>query len=308
MIITHLFKRKSGQCFFGLALIALVWAIGSNVYARERPATGNGNHFLWSMETAKNSIYFLGSIHLLKKDSYPLAAEIENAYEDCTSIVFETDLDAMKEPAFQAMMLSLGLYPEGQTIEQDISRETYEALKEKVKAVGLPMAQFSRFRPWICGQTLTVIELQRLGFNVMYGIDTYFYGKARKDKKKMIFLESAEYQLKLLGEMDRHDQEDFLRQTLKDLEVIGEMASDMLNAWETGDIDGLNKMMTISFEDHPEIHDRLVTRRNRVWISKIINFAHQDGNVLVIVGAGHLIGKESVLELLEERGYKIRQR
>jgi uncharacterized protein YbaP (TraB family) len=308
MVITHLFKRKSCQWFFSLGLIALVWAFGSNLYARERTATGNGNHFLWSMKTAKNSIYFLGSIHLLKSDSYPLAAAIENAYEDCTSIVFETDLDAMNDPAFQAMMLTLGLYPEGQTIEQDVSRETYETLKEKMKAVGLPMAQFARFRPWICGQTLTVIELQRLGFDVMYGIDMYFYSKARKDKKKMIFLESAEYQLKLLGEMDRNDQENFLRQTLKELDVIGEMAPDMLNAWETGDIDGLNKIMTLSFEDHPEIHDRLVTSRNRAWISKINNLAHQDGNVLVIVGAGHLIGKESVLDLLKERGYKIRQR
>jgi len=111
-----------------------------------------------------------------------------------------------------------------------------------------------------------------------------------------------------LGEMDRNDQEDFLMQTLKELDVIGEMASDMLNAWETGDIDGLNEMITISFEDYPEIYDRLVTGRNRAWISKISNLAHQDGNVLVIVGAGHLIGKESVLDLLEERGYKIRQR
>ena len=186
MITTHLFKRKSGQWLFGLVLLSFVWVLVSNVYARERPAAGDENHFLWSMQTQKNSIYFLGSIHLLKKSSYPLAAEIENAYADCTNIVFETDLDAMKDPAFQALMLSLGLYPEGQTIEQDISRETYEALKEKVKSAGLPMAQFSRFRPWIFGQTLTVIELQSLGFNVMYGIDTYFYGKAKKDKKKMI--------------------------------------------------------------------------------------------------------------------------
>ncbi|MBW1707521.1 MAG: TraB/GumN family protein [Deltaproteobacteria bacterium] len=308
MIINYIFKRKSSQWLFGLVLLSLVWALGSTLDARERPATGNGNHFLWSMKTAKNLIYFLGSIHLLKRDSYPLAAEIENAYADCTSIVFETDLDAMKDPAFQALMLTLGLYPEGQTIEQDISEQTYEELKEKMKAAGLPMAQFARFRPWICGQTLTVIELQRLGFNVTYGIDMYFYGKARKDKKKMIFLESAEYQLKLLGEMDKDDQEGFLRQTLKELDVIEEMAPDMLNAWETGDIDGLNEIMAISFKDHPEIHDRLVTLRNRAWISKISNLAHQDGNVLVIVGAGHLIGKENVLHLLEERGYKIRQR
>ena len=308
MRISQLVKRKSSQWLFGLVLLSLVWALGSNVYARERVAAGNGNHFLWSMQTEKNSIYFLGSIHLLKKDSYPLAAAIENAYEDCTSIVFEADLDAMKDPGFQALMLSLGLYPEGQTIEQDISRETYEALKEKVKSAGLPMAQFSRFKPWIFGQTLTVIELQRLGFNVMYGIDTYFYSKARKDKKKMIFLESAEYQLKLLGEMDRNDQENFLRQTLKDLEVIEEMASDMLNAWEAGDVESLDEMINISFEDYPEIYDRLVTGRNRAWISKISSLAHQDGNVLVIVGAGHLIGKESVLDLLEERGYEIRQR
>ena len=44
-------------------------------------------HFLWSMEANGNTYYFLGSLHVMKGDAYPLAAKIENAYRDCEKII-----------------------------------------------------------------------------------------------------------------------------------------------------------------------------------------------------------------------------
>jgi len=53
---------------------------------------------------------------------------------------------------------------------------------------------------------------------------------------------------------------------------------------------------------------KLLLDRNRAWIPKLEEFLKSDKAVLVVVGAGHLVGKDSVVELLTAKGYKVEQR
>ncbi|MBW1770958.1 MAG: TraB/GumN family protein [Deltaproteobacteria bacterium] len=66
--------------------------------------------------------------------------------------------------------------------------------------------------------------------------------------------------------------------------------------------------MNISFKEHPDIYDRFVVERNKKWIPKIEPLINQDGNAMVIVGAGHLVGTKNLLDLLRAKGYRIEQR
>jgi uncharacterized protein YbaP (TraB family) len=95
---------------------------------------------------------------------------------------------------------------------------------------------------------------------------------------------------------------------LKDLELIGSMVTEMVSAWMRGDADKLGFLMNMSFEDHPDIYDRLVTQRNKNWMATIDRLSEQAENVFVVVGAGHLVGKESLLDLMKARGYRVDQR
>jgi uncharacterized protein YbaP (TraB family) len=169
------------------------------------------------------------------------------------------------------------------------------------------MATFERFKPWFCALTLGVMEIQRLGFDPAYGIDTHFHNKAKSDGKEIMGLESPEYQIDLFATMDDKDQEALLRQTLEELEVVGAMATEMVEAWKNGDVNKLDAIMKLSFKDYPDMYDRFVVTRNRNWVSIIDALAGQNKNVLVVVGAAHLVGKDSVLNLLKAKGYKIEQ-
>ena len=108
--------------------------------------------------------------------------------------------------------------------------------------------------------------------------------------------------------MNARDQNAFLGQTLKDLDVAAQMADDMLKYWKTGDVDNLYAIIFKSFEDYPQIENRLLRRRNIDWVKKIEEMMSEDKNILVIVGAGHLIGPDSVVALLEEKGYRVTQK
>ena len=301
-------RNRLRTTLFILCLSAILF-VSAGLHAQQSKQTTSPKHCLWLVETPLNrAVFLLGSLHVLKSDAYPLAKEINEAYSLSQKVVFETDLAAMLDPAVQARMLGLGLYPEGQNLFQNISDEMQSSLKKKMTDLGMPMEHFARFRPWFIAVTLTALELQRLGFSPDYGIDVHFYGRAGSDQKEIGFLETVDFQLDLLGKMTAHDQNAFLGQTLKDLDVATQMADDMLKSWKKGDADNLYKILFKSFESYPQIENRLLRRRNIDWVKKIEEMMAEDKNIFIIVGAGHLIGPGSVVTLLKEKGYKVKQK
>ncbi len=308
MPINSVSKKNKRQSLSVLVSIAVIFIFVNVAYAQKNLYVKPEQNFLWSVETERNTVYLLGSIHVLSGNSYPLPKAIENVYDCCEKIVFETDLDGMNGPASQKKMMTLGLYPEGQRLIQNISARTYGLLKDKVGATGLQMVQFDRFKPWLAALTLTSIELQKLGFDPNSGVDRYFFNKAKKDKKEMIFLETNENQINLIAKMSRRNQELFLREALKELEVIGTMSSDMVKFWKSGDVDKLESIIKISFNEFPDIYNRFFVQRNKRWILKIEKLMKHYDDVLIIVGSGHFVGADSIVELLRKKGYKVKKR
>jgi uncharacterized protein YbaP (TraB family) len=300
-------KFTSCLVWFVSFLLTFFFTTNLGLHAKSTAVQQTSRSSLWSIQTQSNTFYLLGSLHVLKQDAYPLAAAIGSAYADCRKIVFETDIAALQEPAMQAKMLQLGLYPQGSNLLQDLDGSTRKLLERKMSALGLPLEQFTRFKPWFMALTLTTLELQRMGFNPLYGVDVHFFNKARTDAKEIGFLESAELQLNLLGNMVKKDQIAFLNQTLKDLEIVNELAADLVKFWKTGNAQGLHELLFRSFKDYPHLHDRLLIQRNKKWVEEIEALIRENKNILFVVGAGHLVGPQSVVDLLEQRGYKVKQ-
>ena len=303
----HFFKYAFSFALFGFALLSAFFISESRLLAKSPTVQQTTKSCLWTVDTQSNKIYLLGSLHLLKQDTYPLAAAIEKAYADSRVIVFETDIAALQEPGAQAKMLELGIYPADQNLLENLDGNTRQLLEKKMSLIGLPLAQFSRFKPWFVALTLATLELQRLGYNPEYGVDVYFFNRANTDGKEIGFLEPTEFQINLLGNMVAQDQNDFLSQTLKDLEVVNELAGDLVRSWKDGDADRLHELLSKSFEDYPHLHDRLLIQRNKNWIQKIEGAMQLNKNVLFVVGAGHLVGPESVVDLLKKKGYQVKQ-
>ena len=85
------------------------------------------------------------------------------------------------------------------------------------------------------------------------------------------------------------------------------LLDEMLAAWKTGDLATLDRMVQDSFRDYPEMYGKFVTDRNRMWADKLEDMARKDRTCMVVVGTAHLAGKEGLLELLKEKGFRIEQ-
>ncbi len=303
----HFLKPASSFALFVIFLLTTLFVTILNLPAKTTAVQQTPKNCLWSIQTQSNKIYLLGSLHVLKQETYPLAAAIESAFADSQRIIFETDIAAMQDPAMQAKMLELGMYSEGRNLFQNLAGDTRRQLEKKMTELGLPLQAFSGFKPWFVALTLTTVELQRLGYNPQYGIDVYFFNKAQNGGKEIGYLEPPEYQISLLGNMAEKDQKDFLRQTLKDLELVSELAGDLVKNWKTGNADKLHELLHKSFKDYPDLNDRLLIQRNLKWVKEIEDAMRKNKNVLFVVGAGHLVGPESVVDLLRKAGYAVKQ-
>lgn len=307
MLRKFVLRSKFSIALFVCFLPAFFFTTPFGLQAKSAAVQQTSQSCLWTVQTPSNAINLLGSLHLMKPDDYPLSASIMKAYAESQVLVFETDLEAMQQPEVLMKIQQLGFYPQGENLLQNLDPGTRKRFEKKIADLGLPLEIYVRLKPWLVATDLAVQELKKLGFNPIYGVDVYFFNKAKADGKQIGFLEPPEFQINLLGNMDQQAQNNFLSQTLKDLEVVSELAGNLIRSWKDGDAHKLHELLNQSFKDYPGLHDRILIQRNKKWVKEIEGVMRKNKNVLFVVGAGHLVGPQSVIDLLEKKGYRVKQ-
>lgn len=278
-----------------------------SVSAGQTKSTERKKHSLWKISSNTDSIYILGSVHALKEDDYPLDTVIENVFDTSKKLYFEINLDTVDEKKLQQLTMAKGLYSGDQSLQKTLSKNTYEVTKKRLAGLGLNISQFEKFKPWFLAMTMTVLELQKLGFDANKGIDKYFYTKAKSFGKKVDGFETAEYQLSLLSDMSGNMEENFLLQSMAELDQMGAAMTLILDAWRSGDAKGLDSYLLKSLKEYPEIMNSLLIVRNKNWLPKIESLMGKSEKAMIILGTAHLVGKDGVIELLRQKGYKVEQ-
>ncbi len=297
--------RKNFILYLLLVLVLLIIP-GLTLPGAAESEQGNKN-FLWKVSKGEHHIYILGSLHLLRKDNYPLSESFDMAYEESDNIVFEVDPGVLKLPETTKMMLSKATLEGDKTLKSTLSDKSYELTKSKLEALGLNVLMLNKSKPWFVAITTAVYKLKSLGFDGEKGVETYYYEKANTDGKKVHSLETAEFQIDLLSGFPPEIQEKLLLQTLKDLEVIEDYFDSIVSSWESGNTREFESIVMDSFKEYPTIYEKLIIDRNDNWLPVIEGYLDSDQKYLVIVGSGHLVGKDGIIRRLEQRGYQIEQ-
>ncbi len=268
----------------------------------------NQKNFLWKIRSNKSTVYVLGSVHFLKKDIYPLNKKIEEAFEKSSDLIVEANVNDVGRIDIEKL-IGKAVYQGEDTLENHISGETYELLKNELGQLGIPMDLVNRQRPWFLALTITSLELIKLGYDPAAGIDMYFLSKAA-GQKKILELESLDYQINLFSTFSDSEQETFLLYTLKDLHTLGGEADSLLRAWMSGDTKAMESILSRSVAGNSRmssIYEKLLYERNKNMVSKIEGFLKTEETHFVVVGAGHLVGNKGIIEMLRGRGYLVEQ-
>lgn len=262
---------------------------------------------LWKVTSTTGSLYLQGSIHVLKADSYPLDPAIEKAYSASDVLVLEVDMQEMTSPKTQKRIMAKALLPDDRNLQMELDAEVYQKLLATCNSVGVPPVQIKKLKPWFASTILTLTKMQQLGFNPVYGLDKYFHDKAVVDDKKVIGLESVDFQLDLFDSLSKKNPNDFIQHALADLETAEADIKTLHKVWETGNIAEVGTLISKGFSDYPELYKNLVTDRNKRWVKTLNHLLKKPTTHMVVVGAGHLPGKGGLLELLANKGYTVEQ-
>jgi hypothetical protein len=288
--------------FLWLSTLALVDTASANTLLLVKPVKG----LLFEVKANNNTLYLFGSIHLAKANFYPLSPAVENAYAQANIVAVEADVtDA--EASKSAMPLMRYASPD--KLQNHLTPATWQGLHS---AIGFAIEQSQSFKPAVVAMGLTLGVFAQQGYDPAYGIDLHFIHRAKADKKKLVELESIAFQASVMGALTDEEGDALLKQSLEALNN-GEALRDteaMIALWKSGDAAGLAKLFTGATNKDAgtkKLMKLLLDDRNVAMAEKISRLLVDGNKIFVVVGAGHLTGPNSIIDLLQKQGMQVQQ-
>src|ERR1700704_4599838 len=192
-------------------------------------------HSLWELHGKHNTVYLLGSIHVLRPSDYPLAPVVLEAYGNAKSVLMEVNLEEMGSAQVQGEMLASATLPEGKTLPDVLGKQRYGRADALAHDVGLELSLFDQFAPWFAAEAISQQQLMQLGFQPESGVEMYFMERARNDGKSVAGLETVHDQISLFQNMSLDTQAEYLLSSLEQAHELPRQIESMVHAWQRGD-------------------------------------------------------------------------
>jgi uncharacterized protein len=265
-------------------------------------------HSLWELHGKHNTVYLLGSIHVLRPGDYPLAPAVMEAYGNAKCLLMEVNLEEIGSQQVQAQMLASATLPNGRSLPEVLGKERYERAQGLAHELGLDLSLFDQYAPWFAAEAISQLQLTELGFQPESGVEMYFMERARNDGKSVAGLETVHEQIAVFENMPLDTQAEYLVSSLEQAHDLPREVGSMVQAWQRGDTQWFERELQSELGRDPRLYQSVLVARNRKWVPKIEALLNDDKNYLVIVGTGHLAGQGSVIDLLKKDGIGATQR
>lgn len=262
---------------------------------------------IWKISDDDSTVYLAGSVHLLREEDMPVPPAFDRVYNEVEELVFEIDMAVMANPAMGARIRELGSLPNGVSLSEKLKPATMERLRHYLELVKMGRSDFDRFTPGMVYMMMGSIEATRHGARPELGLETLYYLKCIEDGKPSRGLETVEYQMSRFSSFGDGVLEKLINEALDEVEEGAEALDSLISAWRSGEAEELEELIVEQTDSDPRIREVLLIERNRNWIPEIEKHLASDRDVMFLVGAAHLVGEDSVVDLLEEKGYEVLQ-
>ncbi len=262
---------------------------------------------MWSVAGANSTVYLFGSVHLLPEGGFSIEGALADAYRKADQVCFEVDSSRLDEATTTAITLARAIDPDGRSLF-DLLGSSADRARSAAAAAGIDIAPFTPFEPWFAGLTISVMALQQHGYDVEHGVEQVIDASAGRDGKPRCGLETLDFQLGMLDGMSADLQEKLLMQSLEEAGEIDAVIRPLLAAWRAGDERALVQSLEDDFEGYPELAEQLIFARNEHWARLVSDMLEANDDILLVVGALHLVGDRGLPALLRQRGFEVRRR
>jgi uncharacterized protein len=270
------------------------------------PTTTIENALLWEISGNKitKPSYLFGTIHIIGKEDYFLPIRTNTALSAAQKVVFEINMEDMSDMGKQMGLLSKAMMRNDTTLQQLLSKEDYSAVNQHFTKIGMPLFMLERMKPMFLSIFAETGD-DKLSNGDMKSYEMELFDIAKKQKKKIGGLETAEYQLSMFDSIPYREQADMLVKGIRSKNNGKDQLQQMVNLYKDQNISALYNMIvsdTTGIANHGNL---LLDNRNRNWVP-IMEKMMTDTSTFFAVGAGHLGGEKGVITLLRKRGYTVK--
>jgi uncharacterized protein YbaP (TraB family) len=289
-----------------LAPVAALLTLGSGASAAQA-GTHVARPALWSVSDADTTVYLFGTIHLLPDNYQWRTPKIEQAVGGSQQLVIETIVDEKDPMKLFGILMRIGMSPGLPPLVDRVPAAKRAALLDAVKKSGFPPKTLDNMETWAAAFILLGNQFKDLGLKNDQGVEMTLRSAFAGQGKPIGELESNLEQLTFFDQLPEKAQRELLEGAIEQASTVRTDFNDMLTAWVRGDVKAIARSFNRDLAASPELAQALIKQRNANWSKWIEQRMAQPGAVMVAVGAGHLAGRDSVIDLLKREGYRVRR-
>ncbi len=305
---------RRNQIYLWPALVLLIAVLLLAVSYLTRPCL-----YFWKMEAKGKTVYMLGTIHVFSPElADRIDKKIIQALENCDLILIER-IDLKREGYF---------YPHGDSLINHLPEEDYDQMKKMIAGVNLDIEDYIQYRPGRFEQAMRILSAQIFGYYDYYwdGVDLYFFNMAVKKGFRYDALEQKDHYAEFI-ESDLSETELGYYLVLRMQYLFGEgdeikeSLNFMMDSWLDLSLDEYREKIEqerkeLVPEEKKELDEivsekyRIInTKRNIIMADRIEEFLNSDNctNIFAMAGGAHFAYEDSIIDILRERGYKIKR-
>lgn len=260
---------------------------------------------LWKLADADTTIYLFGTIHVLPKGYQWRDAAIDKALADSKSLTLEVVME--QDPAAAAsVLMTLGMKPGLPPLADRVPANRRAALTSLIARSGFDPKMLDGMKSWAAAVALTGASLADIGLPAgSEGVEPQLTRLFRAANKPVDGLETIEQQLGFFDMLPEAAQRSLLVSMADDPKKAKVDFGRMIAAWSHGNVRGIERAFAEDPEFTPELRALLVVKRDQNWSEALAKRLAVPGTSFVAVGAGHLVGADSVQRMLAAKGLTV---
>ncbi len=269
----------------------------------------SGNCLMWEASSDSCRFRLLGSLHMGKEEPLLFDSAIADAWASSKALAVEVDilnpeLSGAMVKAIDGKVFLPGDEKLSSLLEKDKAEKLDLFLKKRLRS---SLANVEKLRPWNLYVMLTMASCVKAGWKEDFGIDRHFLKAARRDNLRLVELETPEIQIGALAGAPDSEMAALLMELAADPDEAAKQVESLVRCWRTGDADALSFYLGEVERISPKFVESAFYARNRGMSEGIKALAKGSDDFIVVIGAMHLVGERSVVELLRKEGFKLVQ-
>jgi uncharacterized protein YbaP (TraB family) len=266
------------------------------------PENKDDNTLLW--EISGNGIdtpsHLFGTFHLMCKEDIHFSDNLKTAIKNADEVYFEMDLD---DPANTLGAMFYMNMKDGKKLKDLYTEAEYKRIISFFKdSMQLPDMLLQRMKPTFLEAFLYP---KMMPCKTMSGVEEELMKIAKADKKEIKGFETIAFQASVFDSIPYDVQAKSLLKTIDSLPLYRLNFDTMLNVYKSQQVSKIEKLFNGSDLTQEENLDVMLYNRNKNWVNQLKKILKKD-NIFMAVGAGHLVGKQGLIELLRKEGYTVK--